>query len=161
MLFESQTPGVFAVALFGFARIRRYSWDMPLLDAPHFLPLIVLGLVAIWCGACLLLSLGGWSKLACDYTTDLIPVRYTHRWQSCRIGATRYGGCVHFGVIERGVFITAFWLFRPGHPPLFIPWTELLALDRNEAIGKSRFRCGSTSTVKVSLPTTVVDARRS
>jgi hypothetical protein len=44
--------------------------------------------------------------------------------QSGRLGMVNYGSCLTIHVSEAGMFLAVFPLFRPGHPRLFIPWSE-------------------------------------
>jgi hypothetical protein len=41
-----------------------------------------------------------------------------------RLG-TNYGNCVRVGVNQSGLHLSVGFLFRIGHPPLFIPWSDI------------------------------------
>jgi hypothetical protein len=50
-----------------------------------------------------------------------------------------YGNCVNFGADETGLYMAVFRPFRLGHPPLFIPWSEVRVATQSQGlIFKSR-----------------------
>lgn len=36
-----------------------------------------------------------------------------------------YGSCLMLGANAEGLFVSVLFFFRVGHPPLFIPWSEV------------------------------------
>ena len=38
-----------------------------------------------------------------------------------------YPGCLKFSVAREGLGISMLFLFRVGHPPLLVPWTDITA----------------------------------
>lgn len=85
--------------------------------------------LAVWLGVCLLIArLGGWSQLAGRYRVAKLPdgkVRYFQSATISRVGLPcNYGACLTMIVNEQGLGLVVFPLLRPGHPPLFIPWTD-------------------------------------
>lgn len=69
---------------------------------------------------------GGWSQLAEYYAArdDFQGQRW--RFESARFkGRANYSSCLTFGADPRGLHISTLFLFRPGHPPLFIPWADI------------------------------------
>lgn len=85
----------------------------------------------LWCGICLLLSrLGGWGELAAVYPARE-PVTgpangfaaALFRW------SVRYKGCLTFTAAPAGLHLAVWPIFRPGHPPLLIPWREITAVE--------------------------------
>ena len=92
------------------------------------LVVIALGLfIAIWIAATWLVSaLGGWRALAERYRSDLPFTGQTWRMRSGRMGGVvRYNGLLTVGVNQAGLHLAVMPLFRPGHPPLFIPWPDV------------------------------------
>ena len=74
--------------------------------------------------------MGGWWHLAREFPDDALlhdrgPVR-RRRFQSGSFGLMNYNSALTIGVYEQGLRVAALWPFRPGHPPLFIPWSELV-----------------------------------
>jgi len=43
------------------------------------------------------------------------------------MGWANYGGVLTIGADKSGLFMVPFFVFRAGHPPLLIPWTEITA----------------------------------
>jgi hypothetical protein len=41
-----------------------------------------------------------------------------------------YGSCVNVGVNQNGLYLSVVFLFRLGHPPLFIPWPDISATKK-------------------------------
>jgi hypothetical protein len=46
-------------------------------------------------------------------------------WQSTAIGWMSYRSCITLGVNATGLYIAPWAIFRAGHPPILIPWSEL------------------------------------
>jgi hypothetical protein len=72
--------------------------------------------------------LGGWTRLARTFADDGLrtekPIQ--RRWfQSGSFGLMNYGASLNIATYEEGVRIAVLWPLRPGHPPLFIPWSGL------------------------------------
>lgn len=92
----------------------------------YFLPVFFIALwllVPYWVAL-----LGGWRLLAKRFraTGEFSGRKWsmqsaTMRWLS------RYNHALTIGANEDGLFIVPFILFRPWHPPLFIPWAETTA----------------------------------
>jgi hypothetical protein len=94
---------------------------------------IVLGFTIIfptfWCFVVLLIArMSGWAKLAEYYQTSDAPIGPTWRFESALMRWTsRYGNVVTLSAETQGLRIALFPLFRPGHPPLLVPWGEISA----------------------------------
>ena len=81
----------------------------------------------IWILVTYLLSiLGGWARLAEDYRSDSDIDGSVWRFQSgtFRFGV-RYNGVLTIGSSPSGLHLRVLFLFRMGHPPLFIPWSDV------------------------------------
>jgi hypothetical protein len=84
----------------------------------------------MWIGISLLLSqLGGWARLAKHFPDDPDAVGTNYRFRSGAIGMANYGSCLSLRVCERGLRLSVLFLFRIGHPPLFIPWEQFHSLN--------------------------------
>lgn len=80
----------------------------------------------LWCGICWLLAqLGGWSRLAARYASHRTPGGQPLRWQSGSVGWVNYRNVLQLDVAHDGIHLGMPWLFRVGHAPLFLPWSEL------------------------------------
>ncbi len=54
-----------------------------------------------------------------------------HPWAASMRWGVNYNGLITIGVNSLGVYLSVFFLFRPGHPPLFIPFGEIAATREN------------------------------
>ena len=82
--------------------------------------------VAFWCTIVFLIGrLGGWSRLAAHYAHE--GHFSGERWslQSARLGWSGYSGVLTMGANGEGIYIAPIFPFRPGHPPLFVPWRDI------------------------------------
>lgn len=70
--------------------------------------------------------LSGWRSLAEHYRTDR-PFPGHKRWMQSaklRLGAG-YNNALTLGSDADGIYMAVLFLFRMGHPPLFIPWGDI------------------------------------
>lgn len=99
----------------------------------------VMAFPLFWCGIVVLISfLGGWRKLADFYGSDEDPVRETRRLRSLSIrGSGRlpsnYNKVVTLGVSQSALFISVMFIFRPGHSPLSIPFSDI-SIEKNKGL---------------------------
>lgn len=96
---------------------------------PWAVGLVAVAGFAVWW--CLVLwvvgSLSGWRTLARHYRATG-PFRGTVRhFRSAKIGWADYNGALALGTNPDGLHLAVFFPFRPGHPPLFVPWAEVAA----------------------------------
>jgi hypothetical protein len=91
--------------------------------ASVLLPLCLAGWIAF---SYLLSYLSGWRGLAAVYQARqpflgkcLRPWAASMRW------GVNYNGLLAIGVDSLGIHLSVFFLFRAGHPPLFIPFGEI------------------------------------
>jgi hypothetical protein len=89
--------------------------------------LFVLAFVGLWIGVGLLVAyLGGWATLAKVYRHSDEFRGERRRFQSARMRwGINYGSCLTVGATPRGLYLAALFIFRIGHPPLFMPWTDI------------------------------------
>jgi hypothetical protein len=82
--------------------------------------------VVFWCAISFVISLlGGWWFLASAYRakSDFIGERWWFR--SAGFGLANYENVLIVGANQAGLHLACIVPFRVGHPPLFIPWSEL------------------------------------
>lgn len=82
--------------------------------------------LALWCAICFVSSaLGGWRSLARHYR-QLRPFG-GKRWHfsSGSMGLASYSFFLTVGASQEGLFLAVPFPLRIGHPPLFIPWSEV------------------------------------
>jgi hypothetical protein len=101
--------------------------------SPEVFPFIFISFfLAIWIFVCLLLSMvGGWQALGKAYRAEEKIEGTRWSWQS---GSTRLGfayrNCLNITANRKGIYIAVLWMFRLGHPPLFIPWSDITVTDQ-------------------------------
>lgn len=99
----------------------------PLAVIPFFL--------LFWCVVNFLIAaLTGWSTLARRFRMQSPFTSPTWRFQSARMRwSTHYGSCLTVGADPTGLMLSVFFLFRVGHPPLFVPWSEISVVERSKS----------------------------
>jgi hypothetical protein len=86
-----------------------------------------LGFVAWWCFVCFILGLvSGWHGLADRYRTHEPAPRNQRSLQGGMVGWVSHQGTLSLGAAEDGLDLRVLVLFRPGHPPLRIPWDDIV-----------------------------------
>lgn len=100
--------------------------------APWWLPFAILGAFVVvfptfWCLIVLLISrLGSWHKLAKVYAAGpRKPEGQAHSGVTGQLGLASYRFTLTVTTAPDGFFLTISPFFRMGHPPLFIPWSEV------------------------------------
>lgn len=94
----------------------------------YFFPILF---VAVWILVCYVTSRMGWRSLSEEY-------RYTNDFTGERIGlvsmsvnAGNYNNSVIVKYGPEGIYLKVVFLFRPYHPPIMIPWSEIrIARDK-------------------------------
>ena len=93
----------------------------------------LIGFPLFWMAIAYLISrLSGWSELARDYPAEKPASGETFSWCSARLRPlTNYSGCLNVTVSAGGIHLQTFWIYRPGHEPIFIPWDALYGFRVN------------------------------
>jgi hypothetical protein len=98
----------------------------------------------LWCLILWIIALsGGWKKLANRYAMPGNFQGQVLRFQSARLNWSNYSNVLSIGLSERGLYLSPMAIFRPFHPPLFIPWEEIEAEPFQRAMWRGyqlRFR---------------------
>jgi hypothetical protein len=94
----------------------------------YVLPLLLL----FWAGVSFLISrISGWSLLARHYRMADSFDGKRWRFQTCQMRwMTSYRNTLIIGGDRRGLHLSVLFLFRPGHPSLFVPWGDISAETR-------------------------------
>lgn len=85
--------------------------------------------VAVWITVLRLISAMGWQRLAEVYGSEKACEGTRWYMQSAKVGKAAYNGCLIVGANYNGLYLSILFLFRPWHPPLFIPWTDISAKE--------------------------------
>lgn len=103
------------------------------MDPERYPLLFVLFFVGLWMLISVVIShVGGWQELAGIYSSaDPFQGR---RWpvQSGQMRWAGYNNALTVGANARGLHLSVLFLFRLGHPPLFIPWEEISAENKRQ-----------------------------
>ena len=107
----------------------------------------------LWNGLCVLLSfISGWGLLARKYR--LRGHFDGKRWevQYGRVGPISIRGGLILGANSEGLYLGMIPLFRPGHPPLLIPWKDTsVPREQSFFLPSMDFQVGSKPSVFLSV----------
>ena len=95
---------------------------------------VVVGGVFYWWLLCVVVAhAGGWARLAPKYRAAKRKTKSELlRWQSLRIGRCSYFRSASLHADSSGLYLAVGMFFRLSHPPLFIPWSAVLGMERLE-----------------------------
>jgi len=122
-------------------------------------PLLLIGVIS---GSLLVVSaLGGWRQLAEFFPANDLPSGRRFLMQSGSVGWVNYSGCLTIYSSPDGLYLATMWPFRAGHPPLFIPWSEIHGVTTRRVLRMEDvvFEVGSPRIAKLSLPKKVFEGR--
>jgi hypothetical protein len=88
--------------------------------------------IFLWCGVLFLIAVfSGWMTLSRRFRLTSAFTGPTWEFRSARMRWTsHYGNCLSIGADTAGLKLSVLFLFRPGHPPLFVPWAEISVARR-------------------------------
>jgi len=78
-----------------------------------------------WCGVVWIISRMGWARLAKHYAISKPPAGEAQPVMCGMVGIGTYRGVLRFQPDADGFYLWTSIFFRAGHPPLFIPWTDV------------------------------------
>jgi len=121
------------------------------------------GLLVVFAAAWIVITLaslvlarsGGWHALARHYAANgAFQGRRLH-FQFAQFGGwVGYNGALTPGADAGGLFLSVWPLFRPGHAPLYVPWTEIRASQEKRWLGDVvalRFAAEPDAIVRISM----------
>ena len=123
---------------------------------------IVIVFPFLWCFVCYILAkMGGWAALATKYRTASMPPGKWFVFQSGMIGTVNYKSCLTIGVSDSGLYLSVFPLFRVGHPPLLIPWSDCHGLREKKAWfwRLVEMQIGEPAITTLTLPSWLIEQR--
>jgi len=99
--------------------------------------MFVLYFIAVWVLVSYVIGLlSGWVFLSRRFRES--GAFYSYQWplQSIRMRTLwgTYRNCANFGADEAGLYMAVFPIFRIGHPPLFIPWSEIQVVSGDRGL---------------------------
>ncbi|HSH05901.1 MAG TPA: hypothetical protein VLL52_25525 [Anaerolineae bacterium] len=101
------------------------------MDLTNFLPILIVPtffvvFTTMWCTIVYIIAvLGGWRQLATYYQTDQPFTGQTWSFQGGYMGWSRYSGVLTTGANATHLYLSVLIFYRPGHPPLLIPWNDI------------------------------------
>jgi len=116
--------------------------------------------IAFWCFISLFLSfIGGWQQLARQYKTTESPYGKAYNSQSGAVGWVSYNNCLFIRTTPNGLFIAVMFLFRIGHPTLFIPWNDIQFLKETNFLWYHTVKIGvgNPQITTMTLPKKIFD----
>ena len=122
--------------------------------------LFVAAFPLFWSGVCLLISKMGWSRLAAAYRTEAGITGETFRSVTGTVGVSSYRNVLTVSLEPDGLRLSVMVLFRPGHPPLLIPWGHLLNVRKTAVLFRTAyaFETERGGTVTIRLPERIAEA---
>ena len=88
----------------------------------------LLGMAAFWCAIAIAVSrVGGWWRIAHQYRSGQVTTGDRYWFEYANIGGAKYMGVLIFTVNLLGMRVSLLPLFRPAHPPIFVPWEDVHA----------------------------------
>src|SRR5262249_2975039 len=90
-----------------------------------FAALFGLAFVGLWIGVSFFTARGGWAALAGAYRYAGAFPATRWRGQDGDVGSEGFENGLTVGADAEGLYLAVVFLFRAGHLPLFIPWTEV------------------------------------
>jgi hypothetical protein len=116
-----------------------------------------------WCAILLIVSwTGGWWDLAKNYAVAAEPEGKRFEFQSIKVGHSNYSACLTIVVGGEGLYLRVFPMFRCGHPPLLIPWSEFHSLKEFKILWlwpMVEMRIGTPTIATLTLPLYIIEQR--
>ena len=127
--------------------------------------LLAPGVIVGWFAIIGLLSwLGGWSRLARVYRDEMSESTDGHTWRMQSVslrGWCGYNNCVSIEATAKGLKIAPWFIMRPGHPPLFLPFDEMTSSSRTMlGVGLEQVRMTQDPAISIDFRRTLVDSVR-
>ncbi|WP_298362311.1 hypothetical protein [Runella sp.] len=105
----------------------------------------------LWSGIIYLISyVSGWQFLAAHYKTEPLTDGF-HRGVYGRIGVANYNGVLRVAFTEKGMYLHVMPLFKIGHPPLLLPWSQLKEWKESHSFFQHAVKC-KIEGISISLP---------
>ena len=127
--------------------------------------LLAPGVIVGWFAVIGLLSWsGGWSRLARVYRDEMSELTDGHTWRMQSVslrGWCGYNNCINIEATVKGLKISPWFIMRPGHPPLFLPFDEMTSSSRTMlGVGLEQVRMKQEPAIRIDFRRTLVDSVR-
>jgi len=129
---------------------------IPFIAAPTsliFLGLTFMGISSVFA------RLGGWARLVEPYScpADAFDTIQIHWVSFAYLGRLNYQNILRIGADSTHLYLRIALLFRAGHPPLRIPWTDVTVVPRKRTWFIQMVSIGLGPDVTLRLPAQVWD----
>lgn len=123
----------------------------------EFIGTLIFALMVTLGTFCLLSNLGGWHELGQHFRAAFTPKDHIkNRSVGMHIG--HYNNCVKIGLDETHLYIALPWVFSAFHPPLAIPFSEILMEpDLQSSKGRGRLIIDRVNHLNLTLSTADID----
>jgi len=93
--------------------------------------------LALWLGFAVGISrLSGWARLARRFPSRPISAVTTVPHATMMLGTSfRYQRMIGVEMSPEGCRLTVPWSYRPGHPPIFLPWSAVTTCGPSDPLG--------------------------
>ncbi len=103
--------------------------------SPWGFVLFIFIIAGFWCLGCFVASRFGWSNWTALYRCDRQLQGTIYRGRSGRFKDQKsYRGVLCVVLCEDGIGLSLAQIWRPGHPPLLIPWSKVVAAEEKNYI---------------------------
>jgi hypothetical protein len=122
-------------------------------DYPYLPTIFILGGHFVW-----MRFVGDWPRLVASYGNRELFIGQKWNFQSLSINLVQYSSCVTIGINSTGLYISPFVLFRGGHPPILIPWTELQIEEQRLFVGTVyTFRTNARPKIQIKITSDLLE----
>jgi len=93
---------------------------------------VLLSLLPLWFLSLFLFSRASWHKLARLYRSSEVFYGTDYGKLNARVNDLNYSSRLYLKYNEEGIYLSVVKRYRPFHPPVFIPWNELMAIRKEK-----------------------------
>ncbi|WP_235298873.1 hypothetical protein [Portibacter marinus] len=94
--------------------------------------IVLLSLVPLWFLSLFLFSRASWSKLAKLYKSTEVFYGTDYGRFDARVNDLNYSSRLYLKYNDEGIYLSVVKRYRPFHPPVFIPWNELVDIRKTD-----------------------------
>lgn len=124
------------------------------------LPLFLAAFPLFWAGTCWIIAQMGWARLASRYRTEAEPTGQRLWVGHANVGPASYKNVLRVWIEPEGLRLGVLFLFRPGHPPLRIPWDAITDVRPRKVLWQTQYvlDIGTPPVTTLAVPESVVKA---
>jgi hypothetical protein len=127
-------------------------------------PFFFVFFAAMWVSVLYLIAMvSGWYELSKHFRFKGIFYGESFPFRSARMRFyVHFGNCLTVGADQSGLYLSVFPIFRIGHPPLLIPWSEVVVISGETGLifKKRELRLGRQESIPLRISTSLVETLR-